>query len=304
MLLFLCELPLWESGILLVLFPTIIAMCGPLIVRQCVELRRLTTNNEIAGFKFATVGVIYAVILAFAVIAVWEKFNEAEVMVTREAGAAATLYRLAAGPEPEAAAAKIALNNYLKVVIERDWPLMAKEMESRDGIHALDGLYVAILQLPETRTRKAASFVEMLRQLDVITEARRTRLHLATGIIPTMLWVVLSCGAVLTIGFTFFFGTENLWTQITMTGVLSTIVFMGLLVIVSFDHPYTGPVHVRPDPLEIVIEDFGRDSHFISPNIVQKLARLRGAGSIDVCRRSSAASFPKQGQVVRPKIDW
>jgi hypothetical protein len=259
MLLFLCELPLWASAILLVVLPTMIAMCGPLLVRRRVDLRRLTTNNEIAGFKFATVGVIYAVILAFAVIAVWEKFSEAEGMVTKEAGAAATLYRLAAGPEPEAAAAKCALNNYLKLAIERDWPLMAKEKESRDGLRALDALYVAILRLPETNMRKSASFVEMLKQLDVITEARRTRLHLATGIIPTMLWAVLCCGAVMTIGFTFFFGTENLWAQITMTGILSVIVFMGLLVIVSFDHPFTGPVHVDAAPLQIVLDDFGQD---------------------------------------------
>jgi hypothetical protein len=31
-------------------------------VRRSVDLRQLTTNNEIAGFKFATVGVIFAVI--------------------------------------------------------------------------------------------------------------------------------------------------------------------------------------------------------------------------------------------------
>jgi hypothetical protein len=63
----------------------------------------------------------------------------------------------------------------------------------------------------------------------------------------------------MTIGFTFFFGTENLWAQITMTGILSVIVFMGLLVIVSFDHPFTGPVHVGPEPLQIVLGDFGQD---------------------------------------------
>ena len=122
MLLSLCELPLWASTVLLVLLPTAVAMCGPVLVRRQVDLARLTTNNEIAGFKFATVGVIYAVLLAFAVIAVWEKFSEAEEMVTKEAGAAATLYRLAAGSEPEAAGAKAALNNYLKLAIDRDWP--------------------------------------------------------------------------------------------------------------------------------------------------------------------------------------
>jgi Protein of unknown function (DUF4239) len=259
MMLFLCELPLWASALLLVVAPTMIAMCGPLLVRRQVDLARLATNNEIAGFKFATVGVIYAVLLAFAVIAVWEKFSEAEGMVTKEAGAAATLYRLAAGPEPEAAAAKDALNNYLKLAIDRDWPLMAKEKGSRDVTRALDGLYAAILRLPETGLRRSASFGEMLKQLDEITESRRTRLQLATGIMPMMLWVVLCCGAVMTIGFTFFFGTKNLQAQIAMTGILAVIVFMGLLVILSFDHPFTGPVHVDAEPLQMVLEDFGQD---------------------------------------------
>jgi Na+/melibiose symporter-like transporter len=259
MLLSICELPLWASTVLLVLLPTAVAMCGPVLVRRQVDLARLTTNNEIAGFKFATVGVIYAVLLAFAVIAVWEKFSEAEEMVTKEAGAAATLYRLAAGSEPEAAGAKAALNNYLRLAIDRDWPAMAKEKESRDVTRALDGLYAAILRLPETEVRKSAALAEMLKQLDEMTESRRTRLHLATGIVPTMLWVVLCCGAVMTIGFTFFFGTKNLGAQITMTGILAVIVFMGLLVIVSFDHPFTGPVHVDAAPLQIVLDDFGQD---------------------------------------------
>jgi hypothetical protein len=56
-----------------------------------VSLERLSSNNEVAGFKFATVGVLYAVLLAFAVIVVWEKFSAAEDHVALEAAAAATL---------------------------------------------------------------------------------------------------------------------------------------------------------------------------------------------------------------------
>jgi hypothetical protein len=37
---------------------------------------------------------IYAVLLAFAVIVVWGKFNDAETAVVQEAGASATIYRL------------------------------------------------------------------------------------------------------------------------------------------------------------------------------------------------------------------
>lgn len=72
-------------------------MLGPALVRRYVGLDRLTINNEIAGFKFATVGVLYAVLLAFVIIVVWEKFSDAEANVIREAGAAENLYRLSQG---------------------------------------------------------------------------------------------------------------------------------------------------------------------------------------------------------------
>jgi high-affinity Fe2+/Pb2+ permease len=93
--------------------------------------------------------------------------------------------------------------------------------------------------------------------LDQITEARRTRLHLSYGIVPGMLWTVLILGGTLTVSFTFFFGTRNLEAQVLMTGVLALIVFMGLLVIVSINHPFTGPVHIDSEPLHLVLGDFG-----------------------------------------------
>ena len=231
-------------------------MCGPVLMRSRIGLERLASNNEIAGFKFATIGVIYAVLLAFTVIVVWEKFSQAETAVIQEAGASATLYRLAAGPESEAVATRAALSNYLRLAINRDWPLMAKETGSREVTQALDALYAAALRFSENGSRQPAISLEMLKQLDVITQARRTRLHLATGIVPRVLWMVLFCGAVLTVVFTFFFGTENLAAQVMMTGCLSVIVFMGLLVIVSIDHPFTGPTHVGSEPLQGVVEDF------------------------------------------------
>ena len=146
MSLYLSGLPLWIAATLLVVIPTAIAMCGPVYIRHKVGLERLTTNNEIAGFKFATVGVIYAVLLAFAVIVVWERFSEAEGAVLQEAGAAATLYHLSAGADPDAAATRAALSNYLKLAIEKDWPSMANEQASAEVTKALNALYSATIR--------------------------------------------------------------------------------------------------------------------------------------------------------------
>src|SRR5271156_4866049 len=97
MIFFLTSAPLWLSGLLIVGVGTALSMLGPGLVRRYVTLERLTANNEIAGFKFATLGVLYAVLLAFAIIVVWEKFSDAETDVAQEAGAAATIYRLSQG---------------------------------------------------------------------------------------------------------------------------------------------------------------------------------------------------------------
>ena len=63
-------------------------------------------------------------------------------------------------------------------------------------------------------------------------------------------------GGLLTIGFTLFFGSKNLPAQMAMTGILSILVTLGLVVIVSIDHPFTGPVSVEPNPLVNVLADF------------------------------------------------
>lgn len=67
-------------------------------------------------------------------------------------------------------------------------------------------------------------------------------------------------GAILTIGFAFFFGAENLRARTAMTGVLSVLIFSGLLIIIDIDHPFAGTVKVSPEALEMVLEDFAPEA--------------------------------------------
>jgi Protein of unknown function (DUF4239) len=253
---FLSSLPLWLLIAVIVVIPTAVAMCAQVLIHNRVGVAGLARNNEIAGFKFATVGVIYAVLLAFTVIVVWEKFSDGQSAVANEAGATAALYRYAQGKEPEAVAMRNALTIYLKTVIEDDWPAMAREAESPATVQALDSLYAAAIALEGTGSRGIAHMEEVFRQLDNVTAARRARIHLATGLVPNVIWIVLFMGALLTVGFTLFFGSENLLAQVSMTGVLSVLVTMGLVVIISIDHPFTGPVYIHPDALALVLSDY------------------------------------------------
>jgi hypothetical protein len=258
---FLTTAPLWLAGLVLVGLTTLIAMIGPVVIRRRMSLDVLRTNNEVAGFKFATVGVIYAVLLGFAVIVVWEKFNEAENNVALEAGAAATIYRLADGIGGEAGTALHHANSaYLRTVIEADWPAMQRGKSSAGATVALSNVYAAVLRYEPTDRRGTALVTEVLHQLDLVTQARRARIVVSAGIVPGIVWTVLFGGAFIVIGFTFFFGTSNLRAQTLMTGALTVLIFSALLVIIAIDHPFSGTVKVDPEPLEVVLTDFGNMS--------------------------------------------
>ena len=51
-------------------------------------------------------------------------------------------------------------------------------------------------------------------------------------------------------------GAENLAAQVSMIGILAAMIFMSLLMIISFDHPFTGPVRIEPEALEDLLKRF------------------------------------------------
>jgi hypothetical protein len=196
------------------------------------------------------VGVVYAVLLGFATVVVWEKFRDAEAAVVQEAGALAALNRLANGLEqPAAERIQAQLQAYARTAIADDWPAMSHGTGSRAVGVALDGLYAAVLAHQDHGPGEIAILQEMLGQLNTMTQARRERLTLSAGIIPGVVWTCLVVGALITVSFTFFFGATSLVAQVLMNGLLSLLISLSLLVIVEINFPFTGPVNVSAQPL-------------------------------------------------------
>ena len=257
--LYLAAMPLWLSFLLVVVLPTGLTTFGLILIRRRFPTERLKTNNEVAGFTFATVSVIYAVLLGFAVIVVWEKFRDAENAVSEEAGSIAALYRLSDGMGGDTATElRARLTAYVKSVLDDDWPAMARGHTSHDTTRALNDVYGAALKSNPVGARDSAVLAEIFHQLDQITQARRERIVVGAGVVPGMIWAVLVMGGVITVASAFFFGSENLRAQLVMTGMLSTIVFTALLVIVSINYPFTGPVSVSPEPFRLALQDFAK----------------------------------------------
>jgi Protein of unknown function (DUF4239) len=252
---FLTTRPVWVLIVLLVLC-TALAMAGPLLIRRRFGLDKLRTNNEVAGFKFAAIGVLYAVLLAFVVIIAWERFHDAEKALAVEAAAAATIYGLSpALGEPSATQLRERVSAYLESILEVEWQAMAAGRWSPETTRALRKVYESVAGYRPADMHDADLQQQLFHELDRLTEGRRERLLMSEGTVPGVIWFVLLLGAALTISFTFFFGTRSVITQSLMTGVLAALIFSAILVVIAIDRPFTGAIVVSQEPIRAVLED-------------------------------------------------
>jgi hypothetical protein len=60
------------------------------------------------------------------------------------------------------------------------------------------------------------------------------------------MWVVLLATGIVTIGFSFFFGTQNRSAQALMIASLSATIALVLFLIWALNHPFAGLVRVEP----------------------------------------------------------
>ena len=81
-------------GVLIVCAVALVAVAGLEAVRRLVPAPIRQKHNDVAGFIYAVVGVIYAVLLALTVIAVWEEYQAANATVRDEANELADVFWL------------------------------------------------------------------------------------------------------------------------------------------------------------------------------------------------------------------
>ena len=243
--------PLWGISVLLTVGALVYSIGLMLITRAAYGVDRLSLNNEVAGFKFAVIGVFYAVMLAFVVIAVWEDFRKTEAAVRDEAKAVVDLHRLSfALPVEGGAEIRDHLVAYTNDVREHEWATMAVGEPSDAVVKDLDRLSQAIFAVSPANSQQLALYEDALRLLSVMTDNRNERLDSSDGSMPWILWFVIIIGGLITLGYPAFFGSTNVVAQVLMTAALAELVALAMLLGLAFDYPFTGDARISPAPFD------------------------------------------------------
>jgi hypothetical protein len=243
----------------------LVALVGLELVQRLVPATSRQPHNDVAGFIYAALGVIYAVLIALVVIAVWEEYRAASETVEQEANAVAEIFWLAHRlPEPEGSHIQELARSYAQDVIDEEWPLMEQGqtplMTSEEGTPAgwtlIDEIRANLQEFQPHTPADEQLYAEGLDQVQRLADARRMRLVAAEEGIPAVLWAVLIFGGVAAIGFTYLFGLENTWAHRLMVFTLAAVIGLVLFTIGALEHPFSGGARIGTGAFELILERF------------------------------------------------
>jgi hypothetical protein len=250
----LLNIPTWAIAAVMLSIAMGTAIGGVLLVRHHVDIKKFKEHHDIAGPIFSTIGVIYAVMLAFVLVIVWQDFDAAQNNTIQEANYFAEMYRDAGALHEPFRSQFIAANaTYIEALIKYEWPQMQRGGRSAEAQAAADKVWELTTKFDPTNDREKIFFNEIIGKMNDAVEMRRQRLQDAGSGLHPSLWFVLLLGGIITVVFTFFFGSQNLFAQLTMTTMLAVLIVLILFTILLMDFPYSGDLSISVAPFQQVL---------------------------------------------------
>ncbi len=252
---FLLDLPTWLSFLMLSIITVTVSLSGLHFIRKKYPAEALKENHEVAAIIFNAFGLLYAVVVAFVVFVTWNGYDDATKNLQMEANETIDIfYSAAAYPDSVSKLIQTGLIDYASTVYNSE----IKEMSSGDVSLYSGGALRKLLTTFNTLGQKSAPnrelYSESLKKINSLAEYRRLRIFAGDDTIPDVIWFVLMIGAVITVSYTYFFGSKNLRAQYMMTSALTVTITLILFLIYTLDHPFSGSSKVSARPMKQVME--------------------------------------------------
>jgi hypothetical protein len=243
--------PLVLLALLIVGASVLFAFIGVVFVRNRMHGRVREGHNDVLVPIFLTAGTIYAVLLAFIVIAVWENYGAAHDNAAEEASTLTTLYRQTNGmPDKEQAEMRELLRSYTEDVINLEWPAQAKNGSASSKARKDVGQIYRTYRTLDPKVASSPIGVEFLQTMRTVATDRNRRSMQSGEQLSIVLWAVLIVGGVIVVGMTFFLYMDVVWPHALFSVLVAALISGLLLITLLLSQPFHGPLAITPESFE------------------------------------------------------
>ncbi len=212
------------------------------------------STNEAAGLMFGAISLIYSLLLAFVIVAVWTDYEDLTETIGKEAD---KLNSILAHSSTLSDSMRIPLNRtlttYCNRVMNSEWNLEEGEMESYPS--AIPDLRLYLLRTQPDGKVQEGIYSVIDDDLSSISDLRRERLDHVRSHVPRLVWLILKTGSVMMIIFSYFLEVPFIRLKRIYLFFLSSIMAMSLFLVNALDDPFNGAVAVSKRPYENVLHE-------------------------------------------------
>jgi hypothetical protein len=204
-------------------------------------------HNEVAGFIITVVGTLYAVVLGFFTVIVWQQYDGTQDRLALETAAVIDAWHDAVGfPPAIRARVRSDMLAYTHEMIDIEWPRMERGGFSARGDALIMDATGAIGEYVPRNAAESNAQAALMRLLTELHDARLRRLSSNEGGISWFDWTILVVGALLVTGFCFLFGMRNARAHLIMTSCVVAIITLMFVMIFELQYPFRGDLRIRP----------------------------------------------------------
>ncbi|MEA2787044.1 MAG: hypothetical protein QOF71_3148 [Candidatus Eremiobacteraeota bacterium] len=224
-----------------------------LVLRRC-DTVQFSRHNDVAGFMITVVGTLYAVMLGFVTVAVWQQYDATRERASVETSAVANIWHAAAAfPQPARDAVQADMRTYTALMLRDEYPQM-QAGQFREGAaraRAVDAVFMHAMGRVTTLKPTAPSAINAQQvafgQLNALHDSRNRRLASNDEALSWFHWFVLVLGAVVVIGLALLFGVENHQAHFAMTAAAALIIVSMFVLLFELQYPFQSDLRIRPD---------------------------------------------------------
>lgn len=255
---FLSSIPSGLLGVVFIVVCIVVFVGGLIIFRKFTDKERLKSSQDAIIAFMNIVAVLYAVLLAFLVIAVWETFDKNQDNVSSEANNLGSLLRnVKLLPEPVKSDLTRELKAYEYCVVNYEWKAMEEGRASDSVKNRITAIFEIIGNYQKALEKENVVFNQIFKDFNEMLDNRRFRLIASGEGIPSVLWITLIAGTIATVFFTYYFHIEHFKTHIVFTMVIAIVIGLTLFLVFVLEHPFQDPWKVTPEPIQKVVEISG-----------------------------------------------
>ncbi len=242
-------------GTLVVAGAAALSVIGFILVSKKVPKRWLVADGDAASALYATIGMVYAILIAIAAIAVWEPRTDAGQSADREADSLIEASWTAEGLAPaDRAEIRSLISTYLRDVVDREWSslreLQAAAPETEAVFTRLRDRVAAVQPVTDA---EIAAHQQLSTQIADAAGARRARISAASEGIPGPLWPILLVGGLISVVFFYLFGLDRTFPNGLMMAVVGGMIALLLFVLYQLEYPFSRSLAVGPDSFQSAI---------------------------------------------------